>query len=145
MDKLIRCGLWVNAKNSRRCHLSHLCPLCHWVDDLKLLVEAYGEESGAFAKARLWSFVTLGFTSNPNNSKWSVKNFELQDPERPGADPELFADADPGLLAGVDRSYNPYPVALGPTRDDPSDPWMGYDDAGQPRVWNGRPAIQAVP
>ena len=112
-DNLVRCGLWSSAKNSRRFRKPDLCPLCLWNDHLKVLVEAYCEGSGAFAKAQAWWFLTLGFTSNENNSKWIVKDF---DPHIPN----------PG---DGERGYDPYPIQLGPNRHDPMDPWMGYDDA----------------
>lgn len=67
--RLARCGLWVNAKNSRRCHKTDYCHLCHWNDILKVLVQAFSEKSGAFARAASWSFITCGFTTNPENSK----------------------------------------------------------------------------
>ena len=108
MDQLVRCGMWSSASNSRRCHKPDLCPLCLWNDHLKVLVQAFGERSGTFARARAWWFLTLGFTSNPNNSKWIVKDF---DPHVP----------DPG---DGDLRYDPYPVELAQ-----ESPEIGYDDA----------------
>jgi len=108
MDSIIRCGLWSSAKNSRRCHKPDLCPLCLWVDHLKVMVEAFGEHSGAFGQAQAWWFLTLGFTSNTNNSKFVVADF---DPSMP--------------LAGEgDRGYDAYPVELAHEVPD-----LGYDDA----------------
>ena len=109
-DKIIRCGLWANAKNSRRCHKGDQCSLCHWVDTLKVLVEAFGTNSGAFAKAPAWYFFTTGFTTNPHNSKAQVKGF---DPA------QTYAD-------GQDVSYDAFPVPLG---DREHEIWQGYDDA----------------
>lgn len=108
MDQLVRCGLWSSASNSRRCHIPDLCPLCLWNDHLKVLVQAFGERSGAFARAQAWWFLTLGFTSNRNNSKWVVEDF---DPHVP----------DPG---DGDRGYDPYPVELAQEA-----PYIGYTDA----------------
>jgi hypothetical protein len=108
MNELVRCGLWSNAKNSRRCHIPDLCPLCLWNDHLKVQVQAFGEHSSAFARAQAWWFLTLGFTSNPNNSKWIVKGFDPQVPN-------------PG---DGDRGYDPYPVELAQEA-----PYIGYTDA----------------
>ena len=108
MDELVRCGMWSNASNSRRCHKPDLCSLCLWNDHLKVLVQAFGKRSGAFARARAWWFLTLGFTSNPNNSKWVVKNFDPQVPN-------------PG---DGDRGYDPYPIELAQEA-----PYIGYTDA----------------
>jgi hypothetical protein len=108
MDQVVRCGMWSSASNSRRCHKPDLCPLCLWNDHLKVLVQAFGERSGAFARAQAWWFLTLGFTSNRNNSKWVVKDFDPQVP-------------DPG---DGDRGYDPYPVELAQEA-----PYIGYTDA----------------
>lgn len=113
MEKLVRCGLWSNAENSRRCHKPDLCPLCLWNDHLKVLVHAFGTRSGAFNRAEAWWFLTLGFSSNRNNAKWVVQDFDPVAPE----------------AVDGDRAYEPYPVQLGPNRHDQSDPWVGYEDA----------------
>ena len=108
MDQLVRCGLWSSASNSRLCHKHDLCALCTWNDHLKVLVEAFGTRSGAFARAAAWWFLTLGFTSNRNNSKYVVKDFEPQVPN-------------PG---DGNREYDPYPVELAQEA-----PFIGYTDA----------------
>ena len=108
MDQVVRCGIWSSAKNSRRCHKPDLCPLCLWNDHLQVLVKAFGESPRAFARAQAWWFLTLGFTSNQNNSKWVVEDF---DPHVP----------DPG---NGDRGYDPYPVVLAQEA-----PFIGYTDA----------------
>jgi hypothetical protein len=108
LDSIVRCGLWSSASNSRRCHKPDLCPLCLWNDHLKVLVHAFGERSGAFARAQAWWLLTLGFTSNPNNSKFVVKDF---DPHMP-------------LAGDGDRGYDPFPVELAQ-----QDPLIGYNDA----------------
>lgn len=119
VDKLVRCGLWSSAKNSRRCHRTDLCSLCLWNDVLKVQVEAFGKRSGAFPRAKKWWFFTLSYTTNPANSKCSFKTLDRDD----------FAyikgkfNRD-GLYGGF---YDRHPVALGDETGDQS--WAGMEDA----------------
>ena len=78
-DKLVRCGLWSSAKNSRRCHQTDLCPLCLYVDYKRLLEAAYGPASGAINRAQHWWFITIGYTSNAQQSKCNSRPLELGD------------------------------------------------------------------
>lgn len=112
-DKLVRCGIWSHAKNSRRCHQTEFCPLCLWNDVLKALVYAFGRHSGAFLRATAWWFITLGWTINPANAKCRCDDYDPE-PLRPHA---------------RDRGYEPYPVVLGLDDDDPDLPFLGYEDA----------------
>ena len=112
-DKLVRCGLWSHAKNSRRCHQTDFCALCLWNDVLKALVYAFGRHSGAFFRAKAWLFITLGWTINPANAGCRCGDY---DPEAIRPHPR-------------DRGYDPYPVVLGLGDDDPDLPILGYEDA----------------
>ena len=111
-DKLVRCGLWANAKNSRRCHERELCANCLWNDVLCTLYQAYGVDSGSFAKARAWHLITIGWTTNPDNAKCISLEYSREDLTPPAAD----------------RGYDPYPVVLGYDDYDPDLPWLGYED-----------------
>jgi hypothetical protein len=112
-DKLVRCGLWSHAKNSRRCHQRDFCSLCLWNDILKALVYAFGRHSGAFERAGAWWFITVGWTVNPANARCRCDEYD-PDEHRPHA---------------RDRGYDPYPVVLGLGDDDPDLPIFGYNDA----------------
>ncbi len=112
-DKLVRCGLWSHAHNSRRCHQTDFCSLCLWNDVLKALVHAFGRHSGAFWRAKAWFFITLGWTTNPANAKCRCDDYD-PDGLRPHA---------------RNRGYDPYPVVLGLGDDDPDLPFLGYEDA----------------
>jgi len=116
VDKLVRCGIWANSKNSRRCHNPD-CPCCHWNDDLKVAVEAFGAESGTFARMKASdltaSFLTLSFTTNPNNANSAGRDFQCEDISFDQGEPE----------------YDPYPVRLGLSDDSAVDAWLGYEDA----------------
>jgi hypothetical protein len=112
-DKLVRCGIWSHAKNSRRCHQTDFCSLCLWNDVLKALVYAFGRHSGAFARATAWLFLTLGWTINPANARCRCDDYNPDD-IRPHA---------------PDRGYDPFPVVLGLGDDDPDLPFLGYEDA----------------
>lgn len=112
-DKLVRCGLWANAKNSRRCHERELCANCLWNDVLCTLHQAYGVDSGSFAKARAWHLITIGWTTNPDNAKCINGEYSREDLTPPAAD----------------RGYDPYPVVLGCDDYNPDLPWLGYEDA----------------
>ena len=112
-DKLVMCGIWSHAKNSRRCHYPDLCPCCLWNDLLKLLITAYGTQSGAFGKAEAWWFITCGFTTNPNNAKFVSRGLEPDDLD----------------YVLVDRGYDPYPTQLGRgINNEATDPDFDYDD-----------------
>ena len=113
IDKLVRCGIWSNAKNSRRCHQTEFCALCLWNDQLKALVSAFGRHSGAFSKAQAWFFITIGWTTNPANPKCRCDDFDLES-LRPHA---------------PNRDYEPYPVVLGLNDQNPDAPVDGYEDA----------------
>ena len=112
VDKLVRCGLWSNAQNSRRCHKPDLCPLCLWNDFLKVQVTAFGEASGAFYRAATWMFFTLSFTTSKANSKAVFKTLEKEDYA-------VFHDGfrRDGLRGGY---YDPAPVRLGDDTGDQS-------------------------
>ena len=116
VDKLVRCGIWSRASNSGRCHKPD-CPCCHWNDILKVQVEAFGSESLTFDRMQQQgltpSFITLGYTTNPANSKCVGRDFEDKDISYSGGDPE----------------YDPYPVRLGLSDDDADLPCFGYEDA----------------
>lgn len=112
-DKLVRCGIWSNAKNSRRCHQTDFCSLCLWNDVLKALVYAFGRDSGAFYGAVAWSFITLGWTTNPANARCRCDDY----------DPEALQPH------ARNRDYDSYPVVLGLGDDDPDLPFLGYEDA----------------
>lgn len=112
-DKLVRCGLWSHAKNSRRCHQRDFCSLCLWNDVLKALVYAFGRHSGAFERAGAWWFITVGWTVNRANMRCRCDEYD-PDEHRPHA---------------RDRGYDPYPVVLGLGDDDSDLPILGYNDA----------------
>lgn len=113
VEKLVDCGLWVNAKNSGRCHYSDFCPCCLWNDFLKVLVAAFGIDSGAFLRARAWSFITCGFTTRKKNAKAIGRDLNVEDYH---------------FMRG-DHLYDPYPVLIG-TDDDAIDlESFGWDDA----------------
>jgi hypothetical protein len=112
-DRLARCGLWVNAQNSRRCHKCDLCPLCHWNDILKVLVQAFGENSGAFANAPCWTFITCGFTTNRANSK---------------AVGRPLTEDDFHHVRG-DDDYDAFPTRIGNDDEAPDHFSESYDDA----------------
>jgi hypothetical protein len=112
-DSLVRCGLWLNSQNSGRCHKTDYCPNCHWNDILKVLVEAFGSQSGAFGRAPAWSFITCGFTTSQKNSTALGR----------GLDPEDFQ-----LMRG-DHLYDPYPVLIGTHDGTPDCEFVGYNDA----------------
>ena len=112
-DKLVRCGLWANAKNSRRCHKADFCPNCLWNDVLKAFASAFGVGSGAFNAAPAWHFITIGWTTNPANAKCQSDGYNPDD-YRPHA---------------PNRDYDRYPVVLGLGDDDPDLAFYGYDDA----------------
>lgn len=112
-DKLVRCGIWSNAKNSRRCHQRDFCALCLWNDVLKALVYAFGRRSCAFERAGAWWFITIGWTVNRANMRCRCDEYD-PDEHRPHA---------------RDRNYDPYPVVLGLGDDDPDLPFLGYEDA----------------
>lgn len=113
VDKLVRCGIWSHAKNSRRCHQTEFCSLCLWNDILKALVYAFGRHSGAFARATSWWFITIGWTVNPANAGCRC------------------GDYDPAAVRPYarDRGYDPYPVVLGLGDDDPDLSFLGYENA----------------
>jgi hypothetical protein len=90
VDKLVRCGLWANAKNSRRCHKPDFCALCLWNDILKVLVAAFGSGSGAFFGAQAWFFITIGWTTNPRNAKCSSGEYDPNDNRPPGGQHASF-------------------------------------------------------
>jgi hypothetical protein len=112
-DKLVRCGLWANAHNSRRCHQKDFCALCLWNDILKPLYIAFGSRSGAFYEAPAWLLITIGWTTNPLNARCSSDDFHPDDIRPPAGD----------------RGYDPYPVVLGLDDADPDCAWRGYEDA----------------
>ena len=112
-DKVVRCGLWANTHNSRRCHQKDCCALCLWNDVLKALYLAFGRLSGAFYRAAAWWLITIGWTTNPANAKCSADDFHPRDILPPAGD----------------RGYDPYPVVLGLDDSDPDCPWLGYEDA----------------
>jgi hypothetical protein len=112
-DRLVRCGLWSHAKNSRRCHQTDFCPFCLWNDILKTQVYAFGERSGTFFQATAWFFITIGWTTNPANAKCCCDDY----------DPDQFRPRT------GDVGYDPYPIILGWADDDPDLPFYGYDDA----------------
>ena len=112
-DALVRCGIWSNAKNSRRCHQTEICPNCLWNDVLKALVSAFGDGSGAFSRAAAWLFFTIGWTTNPANAKCHGDDYNPND----------YRPHDPN------RGYDPFPVVLGLDDTDPDLPLYGYDDA----------------
>jgi hypothetical protein len=112
-DRLVRCGLWINAKNSRRCHKPDYCPLCHWNDILKVLVQSFSVKSGAFGRSPCWSFITCGFTTNPANAK---------------AVGRPLADDDFDHVRGDDH-YDAFPTMLGNDDENPDDFSDGYQDA----------------
>ena len=112
-DKLVRCGLWASAKNSRRCHKTDVCPNCLWNDILKALVSAFSEGSGAFFKALAWYFLSIGWTTNAANAKCQSNDFN----------PDDYRPHD------RNRGYDPYPVVLGLDDHDPDLASYGYEDA----------------
>jgi hypothetical protein len=112
-DKLVRCGLWANAHNSRRCHQKDFCAFCLWNDILNALYSAFGSRSGAFYEAPAWSLITIGWTSNLLNAKCVSDDFHPDEIRPPVGD----------------RGYDPYPVVLGLDDTDPDCGWLGYDDA----------------
>ncbi len=116
VDKLVRCGMWANCKNSRRCHKPD-CPCCHWNDFLKVTAEAFGAESGTYSRMQASGltafFPTLSFTTNPKNAKCFGRDFESED-----------ISYQPG-----DLEYDPYPVRLGLSDNDATWPSFGYEDA----------------
>ena len=113
IDIVVRCGLWLNAKNSRRCHKPDFCSNCLWNDVLYALAFAYGPDSGAFGKAPAWFLVTIGWTTNPANAKCQFGDYAPDDFEPPVGD----------------RGYDPYPVILGFDDYDADCAWLGYEDA----------------
>ena len=113
IDKLVRCGLWANTHNSRRCHQKEYCSLCLWNDVLKAPYYAFGSRSGAFYRAPAWWLITLGWTTNPANAKCASDDFHPEDILPPAGD----------------RGYDPYPVVLGLDDTDPDLPFLGYEDA----------------
>jgi hypothetical protein len=119
IDPVTRCGLWANAKNSRRCHKPDLCAYCLWLDYLEVLVLAFGSASGAFYKAPLWLFMTLSYTTNPKNSKTAFKTLEKEDYAYVK---DGFSSS--GLYGGF---YDPHPVQLGDENGD--NEWFGVTDA----------------
>ena len=112
-DKVVRCGLWSNARNSRRCHQTEFCPFCLWLDILSALADGFGEASGAFARAGAWFFITIGWTTNPANAKCCTGEYNPEDLRPPESD----------------RGYDPYPVLLGCSDADPDLASYGYEDA----------------
>jgi hypothetical protein len=103
LDKIVRCGLWVNEHNSRRCHKDAICPNCNWNDFLKTYHYAFGERSGAFHRARLWLFLNLSFTINPANSKCVYRNLTKED---------LQIHRDPSNPGDLGRGYDPRPIQV---------------------------------
>ncbi|MCU0772118.1 MAG: hypothetical protein MUE94_10185 [Verrucomicrobia bacterium] len=116
-DKVVRCGMWTHAKNSRRCHKSDVCPLCLWNDILKVRSEAFGQESGTFERMQgqglTAMLITLGYTTQPANSKSVGRDF----------------DAECLVARRGNPQYDPYPVCLGFDDDDTTLPYLGYVDA----------------
>ena len=112
-DKLCRCGLWANAKNSRRCHQLEICPYCLWIEQVRLYFEAFGVTSDAFHRAPAWFLITISWTTNPANAKCRSSEYAPVDtaPEH------------------ADRGYDPYPVVIGATDANPDTAWLGYEDA----------------
>lgn len=113
VDKIVRCGIWAHAKNSRRCHQTDFCPLCLWNDVLKALATAFGVSSGAFSAAPAWFLITLGWTTNPTNATCRSDDY-------------VPAESQPHAR---DRGYDPFPVVLGLGDEDPDAPYFGYEDA----------------
>jgi len=111
-DKIVRCGLWANTHNSRRCHQNGFCALCLWNDVLKALYLAFGRHSGAFYRVACWWLITIGWTTNPRNAHCTSSDFHPADILPPAGD----------------RGYDPYPVVLGLEDGDPDLPWLGYED-----------------
>ena len=119
VDKLVRCGLWSSASNSRRCHRTDLCSLCLWNDVLKVQVAAFGRHSGAFRRARKWWSFTLSYTTNPANSKCSFKTLDRDDLAYIRG---RFDSS--GLYGGY---YDRHPVAFADATGDQS--WAGMEEA----------------
>lgn len=113
-EKVVRCGMWTHADNSRRCHKTDVCPLCLWNDILKVRVQAFGQQSGTFERMQGQGltafFITLGYTTQPANSKSVGRDF----------------DAEHIVVGGGDPQYDPYPVCLGFNADDTTLPHLGY-------------------
>jgi hypothetical protein len=113
VDKLVRCGIWANSANSRRCHKQDFCPNCLWNDMLKALAAAFGEASGAFYRALAWWFVTISWTTNPLNAKCVSGVYEPDQNKPPKGD----------------RGYEPYPIVLGINDQDWDLGFSGCQDA----------------
>lgn len=120
IERIVRCGLWRNASNSRRCHKTDLCEFCLWNDIKRTLVQAFGSESPAFGRAPLWLFMTLSYTTQKSNSKAVFKVLEKEDYAVPRGDG--FSKS--GLFGGA---YDPHPVQL--TDDTGDAPWWGLEES----------------
>jgi hypothetical protein len=109
-DSVIRCGIWTQGntkkRNSGRCHNQDLCPLCLWIDHLKLIEESFGPESGAFARGKHWFNMHLSVRASRANScavgrgltdeDWDIENTD-------GMYSELYESRPVGLSASLDH------------------------------------------
>jgi hypothetical protein len=111
-NDVVRCGIWANARNSRRCHKSDVCPFCLWNDYLRVQVQAFGTKSSAFIRSPNWMFITISFTTRRKNSKAVGKDL----------DPDDFA-----FVRG-DHLYDPFPVCLGGGDRVEDCEFLGYED-----------------
>jgi hypothetical protein len=111
-DKVVRCGLWSSAKNSRRCHKSDLCSFCLWNDILRALFETFGTASNSFTRSPNWMFITIGFTAQRKNSKAVGRDLERDDFH---------------FVRG-DHLYDPYPICLGGGDQVEDGEYVGYED-----------------
>lgn len=133
VDKLVRCGLWSSASNSRRCHRTDLCSLCLWNDVLKVQVAAFGKLSGAFRRAKRWWSFTLSYTANSANSKCAFKTLDRDDLAYIKG---RFNSS--GLYGGY---YDRHPVAFADETGDQS--WAGMEEARV--LWLvGQQAVEAM-
>jgi len=73
-DRVIKCGIWTKGssrkkRNSGRCKQYDACPLCIWIDFLKLLEEAFGPGSGTFGRAQNSFAIHLSIRDSKRNSR----------------------------------------------------------------------------
>lgn len=89
-DSVIKCGIWTHGntkkRNSGRCHDHDLCPLCLWIDHLKLIEESFGPESGAFIRGKPWFTMHLSVRASRANScaigrDLTHKDWDIENPD----------------------------------------------------------------
>lgn len=109
-DSVIRCGIWTQGntkkRNSGRCHEHDLCPLCVWIDHLKLIEESFGPELGAFARGKSWFNMHLSVRASRANScalgrGLTDKDWDIENPN--GMYSELYESRPVGLSVSLDH------------------------------------------